>query len=400
MKIRSITYFCDGCFPLDGKAMAQAGDCLQRARAALLQAGYEVQTTRVALQPLGAVPGLAPSQLPEYALAVQAQLALNNIDYAGLGPVQLGDAQSYWAALPDVLAATQRIFTAGEIATRAGGVSLGSIQHAAQVALRNSRLTADGLGNLRFAALAGVAPGTPFLPAAFHAGGAPVFAVATEAADLAVTAFTGADSVAHACARLVAALELHGAQVQQALAALPHTFTGIDFSLAPFPEQSASIGVALEALGVAAVGGHGTLAAAALVADCVQHARFAHAGFSGLFLPLLEDQRLAQRGAEGMLTVNDLLLYSAVCGTGLDTIPLAGDIAAGELAAIMLDVAALALRLGKPLTARLMPIPGKRAGDPIEFDFPVFANGKVLAHKRGALSGALGGAEDFALRAR
>jgi uncharacterized protein (UPF0210 family) len=101
-----------------------------------------------------------------------------------------------------------------------------------------------------------------------------------------------------------------------------------------------------------------------------------------------------------MLTVNDLLLYSAVCGTGLDTIPLAGDIAAGELAAIILDVAALALRLGKQLTARLMPIPGKRAGDPIEFDFPFFANGKVLAHKRGALSGALGSAEDFALRAR
>ena len=151
---------------------------------------------------------------------------------------------------------------------------------------------------------------------------------------------------------------------------------------------------------VAAVGSHGTLAAAALVADCVQHARFLHAGFSGLFLPLLEDQRLAQRGAEGMLTVNDLLLYSAVCGTGLDTIPLAGDIAAGELAAIMLDVAALALRLGKPLTARLMPIPGKRAGDPIEFDFPFFANGSVLAHKRGTLSAALGGTEDFALRAR
>ena len=165
MKIRSITYFCDGCFPLDSNAMAQAGDCLQRARAALLQAGYEVQTTRAALQPLGAVPGLVPGQLPEYALAVQAQLALNNIDYAGLGPVQLGDAQSYWAALPAVLAATQRIFTAGEIATRAGGVSLGSIQHAAQVALRHARLTADGLGNLRFAALAGVAPGTPFLPA-------------------------------------------------------------------------------------------------------------------------------------------------------------------------------------------------------------------------------------------
>ena len=95
-------------------------------------------------------------------------------------------------------------------------------------------------------------------------------------------------------------------------------------------------------------------------------------------LPVLEDATLAARSREGLFTVNDLLLYSAVCGTGLDTVPLPGDVSEEELAGILLDVATLALRLDKPLTARLMPIPGAKAGDLTEFDFPYFANGRVL----------------------
>jgi hypothetical protein len=79
-----------------------------------------------------------------------------------------------------------------------------------------------------------------------------------------------------------------------------------------------------------------------------------------------------------LYTLDSLLLYSAVCGTGLDTVPLPGDIEPSDLAAILLDVAALALRLNKPLTARLMPIPGKRAGEETSFDFPYFANARIL----------------------
>jgi uncharacterized protein (UPF0210 family) len=79
------------------------------------------------------------------------------------------------------------------------------------------------------------------------------------------------------------------------------------------------------------------------------------------------------------VTVNDLLLYSSVCGTGLDTVPLPGNVPEAAIAAILVDVAALALRLDKPLSARLMPIPGKQAGDAITFDFPFFAPSRVLA---------------------
>ncbi len=94
--------------------------------------------------------------------------------------------------------------------------------------------------------------------------------------------------------------------------------------------------------------------------------------------PVLEDSVLAQRVSDGDLTWKDLLLYSCVCGTGLDTIPLAGNISVDQLTSILTEVAALAVRLHKPLTARLMPIPGKNVWDPTSFTFEYFANSRVM----------------------
>jgi uncharacterized protein (UPF0210 family) len=117
-------------------------------------------------------------------------------------------------------------------------------------------------------------------------------------------------------------------------------------------------------------------------------------------LPVLEDSRLAQRAAQGTLSIKDLLLYSAVCGAGLDTVPLPGDISAGELAGILLDVAVLAQRLDKPLTARLMPVPGKKAGDRTDFEFAYFANSRVLPVESGSLTRSLAGDEVFYIHRR
>jgi hypothetical protein len=177
-------------------------------------------------------------------------------------------------------------------------------------------------------------------------------------------------------------------------------FGGIDLTPAPFPEKEHSLGTALERLGLPAVGLHGGVAAAAFLADAIDRAQLPRAGFNGLMLPVLEDATLAERAAEGTLTIRDLLLYSTVCGTGLDTVPLPGDTSVAQLAAILLDLAALSQRLGKPLTARLMPIPGKRAGDPTEFEFGYFANSRVMALDAAPLSGLLAGDETFYLQPR
>jgi uncharacterized protein (UPF0210 family) len=397
MKVRSVTCFMDADPARPGEAAARAGVSLAAARSALTREGWEVQTTRLALPPCPTLPGIEPAGLAPLARRLEEEAAAHNIDFVTLGPVRLADPQAWSEAIPDVLAGTRSVFAAAEIATAAGGLSLGAVRRAARVIHRCAPLGGDGFANLRFAALANVTAGVPFLPAAYHGGGPPCFALATEAADLAVTAFLGADSLAAARARLLQLLESRARDLQRICTAVARdcaiAFSGIDLSLAPYPEQARSIGAALESLGLPALGLHGSAAAAAFLTDTLDRARFQRVGFSGLFLPVLEDDVLARRAGEGTLTLSELLLYSAVCGTGLDTVPLPGDLHAEQIAAVLLDVGALALRLGKPLTARLMPLPGKRAGDPIRFDFPYFAPGRVLDCKALPLTGLLAGSE-------
>jgi uncharacterized protein (UPF0210 family) len=292
--------------------------------------------------------------------------------------------------------------------SRSGALSLQGVRSCAEIIHALSPQDADGFANLYFAALANVSPGAPFFPAAYHDSGPPAFAIATEAADLAVTAFTLANNLAEARNNLIAALESYAQKlaavadslVQQFAGSLKLQFGGIDYSLAPFPEVERSLGTALERLGVPAVGLHGSLAAAAFLTDTVDQSDFPRTGFSGLMLPVLEDVTLAARAGAGVLTVKDMLLYSAVCGTGLDTVPLPGDTTVEQLQAVLLDLTALALRLDKPLTARLMPVPGKVAGDPTGFDFAFFANSQVLAVDALPLRGHLNSNEDFLINRR
>jgi len=174
----------------------------------------------------------------------------------------------------------------------------------------------------------------------------------------------------------------------------------LDFTLAPFPTESKSIGTALERLGVPAVGLQGSLAASTFITDTMDRANFKRCGFNGLMLPVLEDSILALRAGEGSLGINDLLLYSTVCGTGLDVVPLAGDTTTDQLYAVLLDLSSLALRLNKPLTARLMPIPGKKEGDATDFKFEYFANSRVMSLKAKPLSGLLTGNESIPISPR
>lgn len=335
------------------------------------------------------------SEVTRLAQTLEAAAKQAGFAYVSLGPA-LPQFEASYAVIPEALAATSSVFFGGSM-TVPGAVSLPAVRACAKIIHAAAPLSPDGFANLRFAALANVQPGSPFFPAAYHDGGAPVFALAVEAADLAVTAFSESEGMEAARRSLQNAVETHAARLEVAARPLAQQFGvrfgGIDFSLAPFPSQAQSLGAAFERMGAPAVGLHGSLAAAAALADTLDRARFPRVGFSGLFLPVLEDATLAARAADGSLTVNDLLLYSAVCGAGLDTIPLPGDTTVEALNAVLLDVAALAVRLGKPLTARLMPIPGKKVGDPTGFDFAFFANSRVMGLRAAPLHGALAGNE-------
>ena len=404
MKIRSITYFLNPNIPSQELAVQLAGDFLRSARPALEAAGYEVQTARLATIPFpGWLHQLEAEPLIQFAQTLEAAGKAAGYDYISLGPAMPDRLESY-ALIPQVLAETEQIFMAGMLTGPEGGVSLPAVRACASVIHRSATITPDGFGNLFFAALGNVPPGAPFFPAAYHMGDAPAFALACEAADLAVEAFSTAGSLQEARQGLIDRIEGHAHKLTEVSLELSQmhglAFGGIDLTPAPFPEKEHSLGTALERLGLPAVGLHGAVAAAAFLADTLDRAELPRAGFNGLMLPVLEDATLAQRAAEGSLTVRDLLLYSTVCGTGLDTVPLPGDTSREQLAAILLDLAALSQRLDKPLTARLMPIPGKQAGDPTEFDFGYFANSRVLALEAAPLSGLLAGDETFQLRHR
>ena len=320
-----------------------------------------------------------------------AQCADAGFDYLSLGPV-LADAPhadlSLLNTIPELIQASETVFASVLVATHNTGPNLEAIRRTAEIVRQIASATVLGFGNLRLAVLGNVGPHAPFFPAAYHDGGAPAVAIATESADLAVSAFSRranaevSSPLEQGRLRLIEAVEEAAGRIEGMMAPLSKRhgfrFAGIDFSLAPFPEEASSIGAAVERMGVDRFGTPGTLFAVGLLTDCLQRARYARCGFNGVMLPVLEDATLAARSREGTFTINDLLLYSAVCGTGLDTVPLPGDASADELAGILLDVASLAQRLDKPLTARLMPIPGAKAGDLTQFDFAYFANGRVL----------------------
>lgn len=395
MILRSITGFVDPGWPVEPERLDGLAKALGEARQALQDADYEVQTLRLATPPPSEMTSpVPPAQRADFALRLEAEAFVHGIDYAAIGPA-LPDEPKGFAAIYDMLASTEIVFASAIFADQETGLSVAAARACADVISRLSTVSEDGFTNLRFAGLANVGAGSPFFPAAYHRPGPPAFAVATEGADLAIDAFRDVPSLGRGRRRLVSMIEAHAAAIDRLLLpiALQHEmrYLGIDFSLAPFPDHLRSIGTALESLGLPALGLSGSAASVAYLADCLDRAKFTRTGFCGLILPVLEDSILASRSSAGQLSVTDLLLFSTLCGTGLDTLPLPGDVSVDALTAVLIDVGAVSLRHNKPLTARLMPIPGKVAGDEVHFEFPYFADSRVMALQAEPLTGLLSG---------
>lgn len=407
MNIRSVTIFYP---PGITEVTAPLPNLAQFAKTTvriLQQKGYPVQSIRLATPPFATwTLSLDPDDLLVQIADLEKQALANDFNYTSIGPAHPNILESY-PVVPRILAETKTIFVTGLMTASAGRVCLPAVRACGEIIAKTAAISPDGFDNLRFAALANVPPGSPFLPSAYHVKGQqPAVALAVESADLALEVFQNARSLEKARGNLIRQLEQHGAALQQALEEpceqFGIQFLGVDYSMAPYPSKDCSSGAALESLGLTRLGLSGTLAAAAFLADTLDRGSWQRTGFNGLMLPVLEDTTLAARAADGSLTVRDLVMVSAVCGTGLDTIPLPGDANAGQLSAILLDIAVLSQRLDKPLTARLMPIPGKKAGDVTEFNFEYFAPSRVMSLNAEPLTGLLAGDEliDFQPRHR
>jgi uncharacterized protein len=390
MKVRSITSFYDPSqpdVPDTLKKLRRLTDQIKLEISAILM---PVQSTRLATTPFA---GYLPSQEENRAIEVTQEMEKMTTqmgwDYLSLGPANPNDLKTY-ALIPNLLAATQHVFLSALISDRQF-LYPAAIRASADIISQAATLESNGFTNLRFAALANVEPFAPFLPAAFHKpNDPPAISFAMECADIVLTAFQSGEPLEVVRGKIIA--DLHGTAIEitsifnQLSKGAGIQLRGFDFSPAPYPKDACSLGAAVEAVGIEHIGGSGALAAAAIIADTLGRGEWQKAGFNGLMLPLLEDSRLSSRSIEGHLTVQDLLLYSTLCGTGLDTIPLAGDTTTEALTSVLMDVATLATRLGKPLTARLMPIPGKKAGDLTDFDFEFFSQARVLSIKGQSLN--------------
>ena len=156
------------------------------------------------------------------------------------------------------------------------------------------------------------------------------------------------------------------------------TFLGIDSSAAPSKECT-SLGELYHLLGVEYFGAAGTIETSAFLTRLFKSIKKVNLiGFSGLMLALTEDKGLALGTEKRQFDIRSLLMNSAVCGIGLDTVPIAGDTSVDKIASLMRDTGTLAFRLNKPLMVRLFPVPGLKAGDLTTFDSKDLCNCRVL----------------------
>mmetsp|Transcript_105685 Transcript_105685/g.309103 ORF Transcript_105685/g.309103 Transcript_105685/m.309103 type:complete len:513 (+) Transcript_105685:69-1607(+) len=384
MKVRSITYFFSaGSLDEAVVGMKGAAAALATSKAKVTAAGFDVQTVRVATNSFEEF--LSGSTNDMVAGLNELEQAAHDIDFISVGP-----AERRLDVLEEALSgSTQKTFfnIPLNLCSRSGlpdqTAALQAAQTVCNLGAKAPAKTKDVPSVFRLTVTANLAAGTPYFPGGFwEQGRPPALAIALEDTGILTEAFKGAASLEAAQAALekqlsdaLLPLEKAGKEAAQAAGV---TYAGIDCSIASSDAPTESLVVAYESLGLGPFGGAGTLSISAMVTAVLKRLRVTHTGYSGLMMPVTEDAGLAARASQGAISVQQLLFYSAVCGTGVDTVPIEGSTPPARLAAVYLDMASMAFRLKKPLSARLWPVAGKKAGDMTEVDNSFFVNSKVL----------------------
>jgi uncharacterized protein (UPF0210 family) len=380
-KVRAITGFVD----IDAKSypaqLEETVKFLSRVRDAVKAAGYDVAGIRISTQPF-----------PEYTRGLSHAEALKMLrgidDLAGrlgfnpnVGPAMVndGDSTSSVDLITEVLATENNRLNANIVVAGDDGIHWNAVRQAARIIKGVGERSPHGQGNFNFAAIAMLKPYGPFYPGAWHPGGGPrSFAIGLEAASVVMDVFSREHDPRTAGKALTEALSVHMRAVEaaamKAAAGSGWTYAGIDPT--PAPGGAVSIGTAFESFTGTPFGSPGTETVAGIITRAVKDVPVKQTGYSGLMIPVLEDRVLTQRWTEGTYGLDSILAYSAVCAGGVDTVPLAGNTSEDAIARIIGDVATLAFKWNKPLAARLLPAPGKKAGEMTEFS-GALANGII-----------------------
>ncbi|MBG1243946.1 DUF711 family protein [Nostoc sp. NZL] len=379
MKIRTITTGISLQSLQEHEKIKQAADFNQQAQIVFEKQGYEVQTTRIAtntweeyLQGLSTIEIIHEIKILEQ-LCQSLNISFFNIGYASQ-PETI-------EIIPDINKNTSIIYCSSKIGDRETGINFKNARESAKAIKRISQESENGYGNFRFCAWANCQPDIPFFPTAYHTDNTS-FAIGLELCDLVMQAFSQANNLITAEQNLQLFLELELNKIAVIADKISNEFAvnykGIDTSLAPSLDKKNSIVFAYEKLMSGKFGHSGTLAISGMLTRVLKSVSVKICGYSGLMLPVCEDVGLATRANEQTYDITNLLLYSAVCGCGLDTVPIPGDITIEKISALLIDMATLAIKLDKPLSARLFPIPNKKAGEMTTFNSPYLVDCKIF----------------------
>lgn len=306
-------------------------------------------------------------------------------------------------ALPLVLSHTERVCASVNVASTRAGINVDAIRLVARAILRTAEATRDrsGFGAAKLVVFANAPEDNPFMAGAFLGSGEPDCVINVGVSGPGVIKRTVerlvharptcslheiAEEVKHAAFRVTRTGELIGREVAARLGVV---FGVVDLSLAPTPRVGDSVGEIYQAMGIRSLGAPGTTAAVALLNDAVKKggafASSSVGGLSGAFIPMTEDAALAHAIAERTLTLEKLEAMTAVCSVGLDMILLPGNTSEATLTGLIMDEAAIGVMNHKTTAVRVIPVPGAKPGDEVDFG-GLFGKGRVaqLACAEGA----------------
>jgi len=370
-KVRAITAFVRLERATYVRQVNDALAVLRSAKGEFERQGYEVETVRIVTQPLAElIEGQSDAEALKFLKGFD-DLAARESFIPNVGPGMMRDSDDPHAMhlLAQVLSTLPHI-DASAIMAGDDGIHWKVIRETAALVRYVTDHSPHSQGNFNFTGTAMLAPYGPFYPGTYHTGAGKQFSLGFEGANVVQEVFsrTRGDfsaSVAELTKQLTVYSKVGESIGEKVAAATGWTFMGVDPT--PAPMGDVSIGAAMESYTGAKFGSSGTMTAALIITTAVKAVPVKQIGYAGLMVPVMEDKLLAKRWAEGTYNTDSLLAYSAVCGTGLDTIPLPGDVSVDQIARMLGDVASLAWKWHKPLSARLLPVKGKKAGDSTEF---------------------------------
>lgn len=349
--------------------------------------GIPIVNKRIAVSPMGVV-GAPFDRNEMVAIAQTMNRAARDVEVDFIGGfsalVEKGIAngdQALIEAIPQALATTQRVCASVNVASTRAGINMDAVLQMGRVIKQAAELTADhdGLACAKLCVFANIPQDSPFMAGAYHGIGVAdaVINVGVSGPGVVKKALDReletnpdlnlgdlSDIIKKTAYKVTRVGELIGREVAQALKI---RFGAVDLSLAPTPNVGDSVGEIFQSLGLLSIGVPGTTAALAMLNDAVKKGgAFASSnvgGLSGAFVPVSEDLNIGQAAAEGHLSLEKLEAITCVCSVGLDMVAIPGDTTAECLAGIIADEMAIGVINKKTTATRLIPVPGKKAGE-------------------------------------